>query len=363
MNSGQQQQPPPRPMPQQHPQQPPPQQYQQQQQAPPQHQQARPAAPPHTPPHGVQAPGQQQGSNVIGAAAPPRSQQQGGAQHQHVGNELAMATTAEVARPQPLAVSAPAGMPPAPGGPAPVEDPQGSSRQHRDWRLRKHRAMPRLRIGQHHAPEEALEQLQMVGGTFGFQLGRNQSGFPVTLTLFRPRPVRAYLIGGLWAARLMALRALRFGVRVVVSTHQPEGWAALGRSVTGRSDRVIVLDHGEASDVVASPGAPVLRLHDAPHPAAAEEPTPWQTQMTVIRRLGPEGMQALPHADIVLAQRLTANEAMVAASALRLSQNITRQLQALRDDMMASLTHTERTVFWLSAVPFERERLGNPVRH
>ncbi|NIJ14466.1 hypothetical protein FHU38_004867 [Saccharomonospora amisosensis] len=307
---------------------------------------------------------------VLGAPQPPPSQQRqqaGPAAQPEAGTEAgygyASATTAEVVRPQALAVAAPAGAPPsAPGGAGPTQSPPASDRGHRDWRVRRHRAIPRLRIGTHYAPDHALDQLQLTGASFGFRLGRNQSGLPAALSLFQPVPITACLIGGAWVAKLVAFRALRLGARVVVSSVEPDGWADLGRAATGRADRVVVLAADMAADVTASASRPVLRLHDAPHPPANETPAPWRTQLTVLRQLIPPHGPMLAQADLVVAQRLTPNETSVAAAALRLPPAMARQLSGLRDDMVATLTGTAQEFVWLEPTEPERTRLGRPSR-
>ncbi|EHR48549.1 hypothetical protein SacmaDRAFT_0239 [Saccharomonospora marina XMU15] len=336
---------------------------------PPPQQQGAAAAHPPSPPQQPQPPAPPPAQPaVLGAPQPPATQQQAAPDTQpaagtEAGYGYASATTAEVVRPQALAVAAPAGAPPtAPGGAGPAQSPPTSDRGHRDWRVRKHRAIPRLRIGTHYAPDHALDQLQLTGASFGFRLGRNQSGLPVALSLFQPSPRTACLIGGVWLAKLVAFRALRLGARVVVSSVEPDGWADLGRAATGRADRVVVLAADMAADVTASAGRPVLRLHDAPHPPAAEQPAPWRTQLTVLRQLVPPHGTVLAQADLVIAQRLTPNETSVAATALRLPPAVAGQLPRLRDDMVATLAGPASEFVWLEPTEPEQTRLGRPNR-
>lgn len=283
--------------------------------------------------------------------------------HLNSGQNLAMSTTVEVAQPQAMVIGAPAGAPPTPGGPGPVGPSVDSVRNHRDWRIRRHREIPRLRIGSHLAPDSALDQIQLAGASFGFRMGRTQTGYPITLTLFRPEPRVACVIGGVWAAKLIAFRALRFGARVVVSTVQPAGWADLGRMATGRADRVIVLAPNMASDVMASAATPVLRLHDVPHPPAQEKTSPWRTELTVLRRLTPDRTAVLSNADIVLSQRLAPNEVSVAMSTLGLPSELAHQLQRLNDNMMMMLNGSHANLVWVDPTESERQRVGNQTRY
>lgn len=335
-------------------------------------QQTQPTAAPQSaqsPQPAAPAPAQQQAPPaVLGAPQPAANQQQAvetGAQRAtdtQAGYGYAAATTAEVVRPQALAVAAPAGAPPAAPGTGPTQRPPTSEHGPRDWRVRRHRSIPRLKIGTHYAPDHALDQLQLTGLSAGFRLGRNQSGLPVSLSLFQPVPRTACLIGGMWAARLLAFRALRLGARVVVSSVETAGWAELGRAATGRADRVVVLSPELAADVTASANRPVLRLHDAPHPPAAESPAPWRTQLTVLRQLVPPHAALLNQADLVLTQRLSPNELSVAASALPLPPALAGQLSMLRDDMMATLAGTAPEFVWTEPTQYEQARVGSPNR-
>ncbi|MDQ0376153.1 hypothetical protein [Amycolatopsis thermophila] len=318
--------------------------------------QAQPPPPAPVPPGQavLGAPAVPQAPAVVNVPAPAQAQQQAGSQ------AVATAATVEVARPA-LAVGVPTPMPPGPPGPGPAGPATAVARGHRDWRTRRHRSIPRLRIGAHHASDAALELLQVSASSVGLPLGRDQNGFPVALTLFRPEPVSVSLIGGAWAARLMAFRALRAGARLLVFSQHPSDWVQLGQSATGRTDRVAVVAPGSPPAVSASADAPVLCLHDAPQ--TQSEPEAWQTRVLLHRRLTPERIGAVPGSDLVLMQRLTPNEASLLAPALRLTQRTSQQLQMLRDDMLAVLAGETNHYVWVDPGPVERERLGRPGRY
>ncbi|MCI2424061.1 hypothetical protein MOQ72_42355 [Saccharopolyspora sp. K220] len=277
-----------------------------------------------------------------------------------LGNTAAAASVASV---ESRAVGLAAPMPPA-GGPGPYADdsPTVIVRKHPDWRPRKQRSVPRLDIGQHQATERDLDLMQLTGTSFGFLLGRNQAGFPVTLTLFRPDPVSVALVGASWAARLLAYRALRHGAKVLVFTDQPAGWSNLGRVATGRGDRVAVLEPGSEAGVVASPDAPVLSLYDGESPPSPAEPAPWLTRVMVLHQFTPHRATAL-RSDVVLLQRLMPYEASVIAASRGFTSRTAGQLQALRHDMLAVLTKSENHYVWLSTADEEREELGPPGRY
>ncbi|MGP4016878.1 hypothetical protein [Saccharopolyspora sp. 5N708] len=274
------------------------------------------------------------------------------------------AATASVASVESRAIGLAAPMPPA-GGPGPYADdsPTMVVRKHPDWRPRKQRSVPRLDIGQHQASERDLDLMQLTGTSFGFLLGRNQAGFPVTLTLFRPDPVSIALVGASWAARLLAYRALRYGAKVLVFTDQPAGWSDLGQVATGRGDRVAVLEPGSHAGVVASPDAPVLSLYDGESPPSPAEPAPWQTRVMVLHQFNAGRAATVLESDVVMLQRLMPYEASVIAAARRFTTRTAGQLQALRDDMLAVLTKSENHYVWLSTSDEERDELGRPGRY
>ena len=220
-----------------------------------------------------------------------------------------------------------------------------------------------MRIGRHHAPEGALDRLQLAG-TFGLRLGRDRDGLPVAITLFQPEPWSVALVGGMWAAKLVAFRALRFGARVLVRAGNPTGWADLGQAATGRSDRVVVAAPGTPVGMTASADTPVLLLWDADTPPVPGEPAAWQTRLTVVRRLTPNHAAAIGGADMVLMQRLTPNETSVVVPALKLAPGPAQQLSMLGKDMLAVLTGRNAQYVWVGGDdPVERERIGQPGRY
>lgn len=252
------------------------------------------------------------------------------------------------ALPPPPIVATPA--PPA-GPPTTGSDPSPPVDAVQQWRARRHRRLPRLRIGQHAAPDEALDQLQLRAGSVGLLLGRGRAGEPVTLRLFRHRPTRVVLVADAWAAQLVTFRALRFGARVVVFTPEPAGWIDLGRRATGRTDRVTVLAPGAPVNRPASADSPVLRVYvgDAPGPDLPQ----WTASLTVmppltVTDLGIRPDRAILFAgvDVVLAQRLTPREVAALAPVLRLPRDLQQALPSLPDGVLAALSRTGTQYAW-----------------
>jgi hypothetical protein len=262
-------------------------------------------------------------------------------------------------------LATPMSAPPAPVSPPGGPGPTGgrAPQENQAERARRSRAITPLRIGRHHAPQSALDRLQLAG-TFGLRLGRDSDGQPVAITMFHPDPWAVTLVGGMWAARLLAFRALRFGARVLVSVGSSAGWSELGQAATGRTDRIVVAAPGSPVGVTASADTPVLLLWDADTPPVPGEPAAWQTRLTLTRRLTPDRVGAVTEADMLLMQRLAPSETSVIVPALRLAPGPAQQLSMLSKDMLAVLTRRNAQYVWVTGDdPVELERVGQPGRY
>ncbi|MBK1783474.1 hypothetical protein [Prauserella cavernicola] len=279
--------------------------------------------------------------------------------------DAAQASASARAPAAPPAAARPQSAPSAPPGPPPAEevvrrDPAAQAH----WRTRRHRGLSRLRVGWHTAPDAELDRVQLTGWSVGLSLGRDQAGGPVPLTLFGPRPARVVLLGGLWCAQLVVFRSLGFGARAVVFTGRFGAWRHLGQWATGRTDRVAVLPPGSPLGTGASADVPLLRVDDLGEGEGADgtEPVdvPWETRLVVRRRLTPGGVGELQAADVVLTQRLTADEASAFASARGLSARDVHALQLLQDDMLALQTGAGIRYVWTNPSGAEHTALGRP---
>lgn len=270
----------------------------------------------------------------------------------------ATATTAEQALAEPVAITADGGVPPLPGG-GRGDDPDDGQAEEPSWRARRHRGLPRLRIGWHGATVEQLDRLAVTATSFGVRVGRDQAGAPALVPLFDPEPTTVTLIGDRWVARLLASRALGFGAKVVVFSDAPAHWHSLDAA------RTVVLAHGTSLDLAGSADAPVLYVHDMDEAtAAASGETPaWTTRLTVIPELTNPRTSMVRDADVLLTQRLTSQAAAAITSARGLSAEQVRLVQVLHDDMLAVLTATSSRYLWVELTEAERDRLGPPERH
>ncbi len=77
------------------------------------------------------------------------------------------------------------------------------------------------RHGRHTLSADDLDGLALPIGDDGVVIGVDAQGQPAVLGLNRPTPYDVVLIGGLWTAQVLALRAAATGARVAVETGRP----------------------------------------------------------------------------------------------------------------------------------------------
>jgi hypothetical protein len=224
--------------------------------------------------------------------------------------------------------------------------------------------LARLRIGSHTVSRSALAQIRLSPANSGLILGMDRHKSPVLLRMFGPTPTRVALVGGVWAGQLVAFRALALGTRVVVVTTDPYAWQGFGERATGQADRVAVTTVDQPPALTGSVRQPVLVIYDqggvganAPQPLA-----PWQTQLTILRRLDQVGVSSVRDSDLVMLQRLTGPEATVAGAALRLPASSTQFLQVMANDMVALVGGGTERYVWLTQTEVERQYAGAPRR-
>jgi hypothetical protein len=215
----------------------------------------------------------------------------------------------------------------------------------------------RLRIGSHTMTYPAAAQLGVPSPSTGLILGADRDRQPMPIRFFRPEPTKVSLVGEVWAAQVLAFRALALGARVVVITVEPAMWGAFGPWATGRNDRVAVLPGEAPLAVTGTAQQPMLLLYDlgVVGPTAPPELGPWQTQLTVLRQLRPSGVAALQGGDLVMLKRLTEPEAALSAGPLRLSAQSVQLLQVLENDMVALLGGGADRYVWLTLTGVERQ--------
>ncbi len=75
-------------------------------------------------------------------------------------------------------------------------------------------------------------------------IGVDAEGRPAVLGINRPVPYDVALIGGLWTAQVLALRAAATGARVAVETGRAQAWTALAQAAGGGQPCITLHDVG-----------------------------------------------------------------------------------------------------------------------
>ncbi|MGH3481176.1 MAG: hypothetical protein ACRDQD_30685, partial [Nocardioidaceae bacterium] len=213
-----------------------------------------------------------------------------------------------------------------------------------------------------------LDALSPSGDRGGMVLGSSPKDEPLSVSVLRAEPTRLVLVGGLYLARQVALRAMATGAWVVVGTGRPAAWQLLtraaGESPDGRPAPLVQVRRLAPVELPrATEDAPLLVVHDGGAvPQELFPPrSPWQTTMYVLPYLHPQAESTANNANLVLLQRLPVDQAQLAAQMWRLSAPMTNQLATLPDDGVVALGPNLWLPLRLVTTPAEREILG-PVR-
>lgn len=83
------------------------------------------------------------------------------------------------------------------------------------------------RHGRHTLSADDLDGLALPIGDDGVVVGVDAQGQPAVLGLSRPTPYDVVLIGGLWTAQVLTLRAAATGARVAVEAGRPQAWTQM----------------------------------------------------------------------------------------------------------------------------------------
>jgi hypothetical protein len=198
----------------------------------------------------------------------------------------------------------------------------------------------------------------------GLVIGRDMQQQPVTVRLFRDEPTRVVVIGGWWLSWLVVFRTLAVGARVVVRTSAIGRWQGLAQAAQGGGDRLSVIVGEQPVEVPANQTSPVLLVDDLGQTGASQRAAqaPWQTRLTILPRLTRNGLAVTGEATMVIAQRLTAQEASGLAELLRLSAQTTSLLQVMHDDMIALVGGGADRYVWVNATSVEQRFFGPPHR-
>ncbi len=216
-------------------------------------------------------------------------------------------------------------------------------------------------------PAAALDRFSLTGDRGGVVLGSDQRGGAIQVHLFRSAPSRVALLGGLYLAMQLALRAAAAGAIVVVATGRPAAWAALVHAFDapdrGGDPPVQVRGLEPASVPRPTQDVPLLVVQDCGAVPQDLYPTrgPWQSNAYVLPYLHPQVGANATAADLALIQRLPVGQAQLAGALWHLPAGMTQDLAGLTDDGVVALGTNLWLPLRLVTTPKEAALIG-PVR-
>jgi hypothetical protein len=201
-------------------------------------------------------------------------------------------------------------------------------------------------------------------GDDGVVIGVDPQQQPAVLGLFRPTAYDLVLVGGVWTAQIIALRAAATGARIAVETARPQLWAPMAQAAGGGQPCVTVHQVGRLGPQGASVASPVLVVRDlgARPPRSRLSAAPWQTTLTLLPYLGPNASRVLNAADLVGLQRISPQEAELVGRILSLGDQDVVSLPTLGEDITLWATRMRRQYVRTVAGQAETQVLGAPRR-
>ncbi|PRY43583.1 hypothetical protein CLV43_103330 [Umezawaea tangerina] len=210
-----------------------------------------------------------------------------------------------------------------------------------------------------------LDVVSPSGDRGGMVLGSGLNGEPLTISVLRSAPTRMVVVGGLYLARQVALRAMAVGAWITIATGRPAAWQpvvrAAGNGADGRPSSLVQMRRLSPVELPRpSEDAPLLVVHDGGHvPQELFPPrSPWQTTMYVLPYLHPQASSTASSADLVLLQRLPVGQAQLASQIWRLPPQMAHQLTTLKDDQVIALGQNLWRPLRLVTTPGEQQILG-----
>ncbi|MFF5937042.1 hypothetical protein [Streptomyces sp. NPDC012508] len=232
-------------------------------------------------------------------------------------------------------------------------------------------ARPRFGFGlvgprrdRHAVPLEQLGALGLPVGDDGMVIGVDAEGRPAVLGINRPTPYEVTLIGGLWTAQVLALRAAATGARVAVETGRAQAWTGLAQAAGGGQPCITLHDVGRVPPQGASAGSPVVVVRDCGMrpPRGRVVSGPWQSVVTLLPYLSPVAPRLLEKSALVGIQRVSPDEAAQIGRIMGLPRAESEALSTLADGVSLWCTPSDRQFVMTQATDTETGLLGTARR-
>ena len=214
-------------------------------------------------------------------------------------------------------------------------------------------------IGPRHAghtvPTDHLGALSLPVGDDGVVIGEDGEGRPQLVGFHRSTPYDVVLIGGLWTAQVLALRAAGTGARVVIETGRPQAWVGLAQAAGAGLECMTLHDVGRVPPLGATVGSPAVVVRDCGMrpPRGRVVSSPWQSVLTLLPYLSPVAPRLLRAATLVGVQRVSPQEAEQIGKILGLARTEVEALPTLGDGVTLWCGGGER--HWVITSPTDAE--------
>nr|WP_249416545.1 hypothetical protein [Streptomyces sp. TS71-3] len=220
------------------------------------------------------------------------------------------------------------------------------------------------RNGRHAVSAEDVDTLALPVGDDGVVIGVDAQSRPAVLGLHRPTPYDILLIGGLWTAQVLALRAAATGARVAVETGRAGDWTALAHAAGGAQQIITLHDVGRVPPLGPSAGSPVLVVRDCgmQPPRGRVVSGPWQSVLTLLPYLSPVAPRLMRQTRLVGVQRLSPDESSKLGRLLTLPVADVESLPTLADGVTLWCAGRDRQYVMTQATDAETGLLGMPRR-
>ncbi|MFD8386289.1 hypothetical protein ACFV2X_48655 [Streptomyces sp. NPDC059679] len=216
----------------------------------------------------------------------------------------------------------------------------------------------------HEVPPEQFESLALPVGDDGIVIGADGQGQPAVLGLHRPSPFNVLLVGGLWTAQVIGLRAVATGARVTVETGRQQMWTSLAQAANNNQQCITLHDVGRVPPQGASVSSPVLVVRDAGMrpPRGRVTAAPWQSVLTLLPYLSPVAPRLMENAGLVGIQRVSPDEATQIGRIMGLPAVDVSALSTLADGVTLWCTRHARLYVATQPTDAESGLLGAPRR-
>ncbi|GAA2454241.1 hypothetical protein GCM10010433_65790 [Streptomyces pulveraceus] len=227
-------------------------------------------------------------------------------------------------------------------------------------RIRPGRGLRGPRHAGHTLAAEHLGALSLPVGDDGVILGTDTEGCTQMIGFHRPAPYDVLLIGGLWTAQVLALRAAATGARVAVETGRTRAWTTLAQAAGAGLECVSLHDVGRVPPTGAAVSSPVVVVRDCGMrpPRGRVVSSPWQSVLTLLPYLSPVAPRLMRASTLVGVQRVSPAEAEQVGRILGLARTESEALPTLADGVTLWVAGRERHWVMTGATEIETGLLG-----